>query len=286
MKGGHISHILEINLAMIFISTSGVLGRYVDLPVPVTIGFRALLAFFVLWLFCRYKRIPLHVKRADATRIGVAALLMAVHWITYFYALQWSNVAIGMLTLFTYPIFTALLEPLVLKTKFQPMHLLLCALVLVGIYFLSPTFDLSSGYTMAVIIGLFSALAYALRNLLLKGKVAHYNGSTLMVYQTGITAFLLLPFIGMADFGEVMYQWKGLLALALVTTALGHTLFLMTFRFFSMTTVSILSSVQPVYGILMGVVFLSELPDAETILGGIFILGSVVIESVRSKSQA
>jgi drug/metabolite transporter (DMT)-like permease len=285
MKRAHGIHILEINLAMLFISTSGALGRYVDLPVPVTIGFRALLAFVVLWAFCKYKQIPLLVRAADGPRIGVAGLLMATHWITYFYALQWSNVAIGMLTLFTYPIFTALLEPLVLKTRFKPIHLLLCAMVLVGIYWLSPTFDLSSEYTKAVFMGLFSALAYAFRNLLLKGKVADYHGSMLMVYQTGITAFLLLPFMALADFGQVAEQWKGLLALALVTTAIGHTLFLMTFRFFSMTTVSILSSVQPIYGILIGALFLSEIPDAKTILGGIFILGSVVIESVRSKAQ-
>lgn len=157
---------------------------------------------------------------------------------------------------------------------------------MVGIYFLSPRFDLSSNYTLAILIGLFSALAYSLRNLLLKGKVSQYNGTTLMVYQTGITAFVLLPFLAYANFGQVVDQWQGLLALALVTTAIGHTLFLNTFRFFSMTTVSILSSIQPLYGILIGAILLSEIPDAKTILGGAFILGSVVIESVRSKTRA
>jgi drug/metabolite transporter (DMT)-like permease len=286
MKGSHFTHILEINLAMIFISTSGALGRYVDLPVPVTIGFRALLAFFLLWIFCSWKRIPLQVKKVDIVRIIFSGVLMATHWVTYFYALKWSNVAIGMLTLFTYPIITALLEPLVLRTKFQTVHVLLSAFVMVGIYFLSPKFDLSSNYTLAILIGLFSALAYSLRNLLLKGKVSQYNGTTLMVYQTGITAFVLLPFLAYANFGQVVDQWQGLLALALVTTAIGHTLFLNTFRFFSMTTVSILSSIQPLYGILIGAILLSEIPDAKTILGGAFILGSVVIESVRSKTRA
>ena len=63
---------------------------------------------------------------------------MTTHWVTYFYALQWSNVAIGMLSLFTYPVITALLEPLILKTKFQKHHLILGFIVLIGVYFLAP----------------------------------------------------------------------------------------------------------------------------------------------------
>jgi len=60
---------------------------------------------------------------------------------------------------------------------------------------------------------------------------------------------------------------------------------LMTFKHFSITTVSILSSVQPIYGILIGVVFLNEIPKTTTIIGGALILSSVVIESYRSSKK-
>jgi drug/metabolite transporter (DMT)-like permease len=71
----------------------------------------------------------------------------------------------------------------------------------------------------------------------------------------------------------------------MITTAIGHTLFLMTFKHFSITTVSILSSIQPVYGILIGAIFLKEIPELTTIFGGFLILGSVVIESFRSSKK-
>lgn len=281
MKRFNFSHLLEINLAMLFIGTSGALGRYVDLPVPVTIASRGVLAFVLLYIFCKWKKISLKVSRKDAPVVILSGLLMGAHWLTYFYALKWSNVAIGMLSLFTYPVITAFLEPLLLKTKFQSMHLLLGALVIGGIYFLAPNFDIGESYTLAVGIGVFSALCYALRNLLLKSKVKQYHGSTLMVYQTGIVGLALLPFLFYFDTDLVIGQWEGLLALALLTTAIGHTLFLMTFKHFSITTVSILSSVQPVYGILIGVVFLNEIPELRTVFGGILIVASVVIESFR-----
>lgn len=286
MKNNHFQHLLEINLAMLFISTSGALGRYVQLPVPVAIGARAILAFIALFLYCKWKGFGLKIDKKDTGVILLSGLLMGTHWIAYFYALKLSNVAIGMLSIFTYPVITALLEPVLLKTKFQLVHILLAVLVLTGMYFLSPTLNFEDSYTIAIGFGVFSALAYALRNILLKKKVSKYNGSMLMTYQTAIVGVLLFPFLFTVTSEAIVAQWHVLVALAILTTAIGHTLFLMTFKHFNITTVSILSSIQPVYGIIIGAIFLSEIPRGTTIIGGILILSSVVIESIRSKKVA
>lgn len=283
MKNNHFQHLLEINLAMLFISTSGALGRYVQLSVPVAIGARAILAFIALFLYCKWKGFGLKIDKKDTGVILLSGLLMGTHWIAYFYALKLSNVAIGMLSIFTYPVITALLEPVLLKTKFQLVHILLAVLVLTGMYFLNPTLNFEDSYTIAIGFGVFSALAYALRNILLKKKVSKYNGSMLMTYQTAIVGVLLFPFLFTVTSEAIVAQWHVLVALAILTTAIGHTLFLMTFKHFNITTVSILSSIQPVYGIIIGAIFLSEIPRGTTIIGGILILSSVVIESIRSK---
>lgn len=267
---------------MLFISTSGALGRYIQLSVPVTIGARALLAFSLLLLYSRYKKMSFRIDNPDRPMVFLSGVLMGLHWITYFYALQMSNVAIGMLSMFTYPIWTAFLEPFLLKTKFQKIHVLLAILVLCGIYFLIPDFDLENSFTLAIAMGVVSAIVYALRNLLMKPKVAKYNGSLLMTYQTGIVGFLLLPALFFADMPEVLSQWEALLTLALLTTAIGHTVFLLSLKHFTVTTASILSSVQPVYGILIGMIFLSEFPSWSTVFGGALILTAVVVESVRT----
>lgn len=267
---------------MVFISTSGALGRYIDLPVPAIIAIRAILAFLALMLYCKWKNISWKVVKKDRMPILLSGILIALHWILYFYALKWSNVAIGMLALFTYPVITSFLEPLLLKTKLQKMHWFLGFLVLCGIYFLAPDFNLESEHTLAVLIGVLSAFAYALRNLILKTKVSTYNGPMLMGYQTAIAGILLLPALFITNMDTIISQWPGLVALGLLTTAVGHTLFLNCFKHFSVTTVSILSSVQPVYGILIGAVMLSEIPSWSTVFGGGLILISVVIESFRS----
>ncbi len=277
----HLLNILELNLAMLLISTSGALGRYIEMPVPVIIGFRALFAGLLLYAFCMWKGISFKTSSKDRPTIILSGILMGLHWITYFYALKLSNVAIGMLSIFTYPVITALLEPIVLKTKFQKVHLLLALLVLIGIYFLVPDLDFSNSYTKAVIFGVISALCYSLRNLIMKTKVADYHGSVLMWYQLVVVTICLSPFLVIMDSSGIKDQWLPTLTLALLTTAIGHTLFLASFKRFSITTASIISSIQPVYGIIIGIIFLGEIPAISTVLGGFLILTSVVIESVR-----
>ena len=149
--GNKASYLVQINIAMLCISTSGVLGRYVSLIPPVTIFWRSLLAGIVLLLYCVFRRIRLKVNvKKDGPSIVVGGLLLGAHWITYFYALQLSNVAIGVISMFTFPIITTLLEPLLLKTKFQSIHLLLAIMVFIGIYLLVPEFDLNNKYVQAI----------------------------------------------------------------------------------------------------------------------------------------
>ncbi len=274
--------ILEINLAMLFISTSGVLGRYIDLPPAVTIGLRAIGAVLLLGIFIQWKKLSFTLARKDMTAIILSGVLMGMHWVTYFYALQLSNVAIGMLSLFTYPVMTSFLEPIFLKTKFSKMHMLLGLLVLLGVYFLAPEFNTDNDDFLAILVGLLSALCYAVRNLLVKTKITTYNGSVVMWYQVLVIAIMLIPAYVLFDIDGFVQELPYIGVLALVTTALGHTLFLASFRCFSVTTASLMSSAQPIYGILLGMLFLNEIPNTRTIIGGALILMSVLIESRRA----
>jgi len=286
MKSEHLKHLVELNVAVLLVSTSGVLGRFISMPPPYTIWWRCLFAAIILGSYCWYKKINLKVlRKKDWVTIILSGLLFGAHWVTYFYALHLSSVAIGMLSLFTYPVITALLEPLFFKSKLNKNHVLLGLLVLVGIYFLSPEFNIENDQTKGVLFGIISAVFYAIRNILMKKKVANYHGSMLMFYQMVIITLVLWPVLFIFEANPSTYDWQALLVLALLTTSIGHTLFVMSFKNFSVSTASIMSSIQPVYGVLFGLFFLNEIPSSNTIIGGLLILTTVVIESIHSKKS-
>ena len=284
MKNTHIKNISLLLFATLCISTSGVLGKYIDMPTEIIIWFRASLAMVFLFAYSKYKRIDLKIKSSkDYKPFFISGVLMAAHWVTYFYALKLSNVALGVLSLYTFPIIIALLEPLFLKVKFNPIYILLSLIVLSGLYILTPEFNIESSQVKGILFGVFSAFCYAIRILILKQHVANYNGTMLMFYQTVIITVLLLPTLFFMDLSGLQSQFPFLLLLAFITTAVGHSLMLHSLKFFSASTASIISSLQPIFGIILAFFFLQETPLKNTYIGGSLILLTVVIESIRSK---
>jgi drug/metabolite transporter (DMT)-like permease len=284
MNNTHLKNLSGLILATLLISTSGVLGKYIAMPSEVIIWFRSAFAMIFLFGFCRYKKINLTVLTIRThVPLIISSLFMAAHWISYFYALKLSNVALGMLSLFTFPVITALLEPFFLKTKFNPIHLILGTIVLIGIYILAPEFNLESDDLKGILFGLFSAFCYSIRILILKQHVDHYHGSMLMFYQTSVITIVLFPVLFFMDVSGFQSQVPYLLLLAIITTAIGHSLMVHSLKFFSASTATIIGSIQPVFGIIIAFVVVNEIPAVNTIWGGLLIISTVFIETIRSK---
>jgi len=241
MKNNHLNHLLLLTVATVFISTSGALGKFIEMPTPVLVWWRSIIALIILYGYCRYKKISLKLRhKKDWSTFILSALFMGAHWITYFYALKLSNVALGMLSLYTYPIMTALLEPLFSKTKIDPIHILLGILVLFGIYVLAPEFNIENQYIKGILLGLLSALCYALRTLIIKQHVANYNGTMLMTYQLLILTIVLAPTLTLFDTSNITTQFPYVILLGILTTAIGHTMLLHSLKYFKVSTASII----------------------------------------------
>ena len=278
-----LKHILQLNLAVIIISTSGTLGRYIELSPFLIIFLRSFIAIWALLIFCKIKGLKLNFSnKKDLLKVLFAGVLMCAHWLTYFQSLKLSSVAIGMLSIYTYPVITTFLEPLIRKTGFNKIHLFLGILVLFGVYFLVPEFSLDNQQTIAVCFGVGSAFLYSLRNILMKQQASKYNGSVLMLYQMFVVSTLLIPVLFFFDLSVIPSQLAPVLVLGLLTTSVGHTLVVSSFKYFSATTASIISSAQPIYGILLGYFILNEIPSINTVIGGLLIATAVFTEIFRS----
>ena len=233
-------NLVQLNFAVLIISTSGTLGRYIELSVPVIIFLRAFIACSFLYIFCKWKKLSFKINAKDYKTIFFSGVLMGMHWITYFISLKLSSVAIGMLSVFTYPIITSFLEPIMLNSKFKKSNLLLGLMVLIGIYFLAPEISMKNDQFIAVGFGVFSALCYSIRNIYMKAKSSEYEGSILMVYQLIIVSALLSPVFYFYDVNGLGVSLPAIFILALLTTAIGHTLFVYSFRNFSISAASII----------------------------------------------
>jgi len=279
--------LLQLNIGLIFLSTSGVLGRYITVDSILTTLMRAGIASLILIGFCIWIKTSFQIKeQRDRILIFISGVLLGAHWVTYFFALDYSNVAIALLSLYTYAGLTAIIEPLFLRTPFSKVDIFLSMIVFVGVLIMAPSFDINNSYTQAIIFGLLSSLFYALRNIAISIPAKKYDGSLLMVYQLIAMCVIMIPFLGFYDFTGAYTQLPWIILLALLTTAIGHTMFVKSLNQLNATTASLLSCIVPVYGILWAYLILGEVPSGRTLLGGTIIMSSVVFKTLQtSKSK-
>lgn len=275
---------IELQFAIIVISTSGTLGRHIVMPTPLTIWWRAALVALMMFVIARTLGIDLRVKsRHHLILLLLSGLLLGGHWLTYFWSLDLSTVAIAMLTLYAHPAITTILEPLLLKVPFSKMDLVMGISVFIGIYILIPEMSLDNKYTLAILLGLVSAFLYSLRNISVRKLAQSYSSISLMFYQCLTIGFVMLP-VFLSDASQAaVYQWEALLILGLVTTGIGHTLFVRAFRSFSAAAATLMGSMLPVYGIIWGYFILGEVPSQKTLIGGAIILAVVLIKARKKR---
>ncbi|MGK7393343.1 MAG: DMT family transporter [Candidatus Cyclobacteriaceae bacterium M3_2C_046] len=281
-RNPQLKHFLELNLATLILGSSGILGKLINLPAPLIILSRSIIAFlFLYFFFTTNKRAFWQVFGKHTSFFIISGLFLAAHWVIYFIALKVSTVAIAFISVFTFPIITTLLEPVFFKAKLSWIDLFSSVLVLIGITLLIPELDFSNRLTLGVFLGVVSALFYALRNLLNKKYIHIYSGSLIMKNQLLVSSVILIPAMFFYTFSFSFRDVSYLLILGLVTTAVGHTLFVRSLKHFTASTASVISSLQPIYGIILAVIVLNEQLPFNVIAGGTLIITTVIFASIK-----
>lgn len=279
-----IRSVVGLNIAVLLFGGTSLFAKIILLPVPAVIFGRSVIAALAILIYVLATGGTLRLAtRRDVALQLVTGLLMAVHWVTYFQAVRVSTVAVGTISLHTYPIITVLLEPLVDRKRLRLSDVLLAVAVLAGVVILVPDFSLASATSQGVLWGIGSAMLITVRNLFVRRIIRSYPGPVIMFYHTAITAIVLLPFAAAnPGLGPIVGEWPWFLLLGTVFTALNQTLYAASLQHLSAKTVSIIATLLPLYSTTLALLLLGEVPTARTVIGGIVVVAAVMTETVRA----
>ena len=114
---------ISLYLAVLMLSGTGLFSKLISLSAAHIILFRCLIAFVSLWLaaIVMKQSLAFHRKKDIAILAGLGAL-MAFHWATYYHAVKVSTVAVGMISIYTYPVMTAIMEPFLFKERVKKVR--------------------------------------------------------------------------------------------------------------------------------------------------------------------
>ena len=258
-------------------------AKGIELPVTNLTCLRGLFAAAALLLFIKLSGRSAGVQSLQHLGMMVVlGLLLCLHWLTYFQALKISSAAVAILALHTYPIVTALIEPILFREKLRKSDIVLAVATFASVFIMMPELDLSNRTTQGILLGIVSGLFFMTRNLIIRKVIRTYSSSTLMFWQSLVIGVVLIPVLFLSR--EVEYTSQSILLLLLLGTAftaLPQTLFASGLNNLSAKTVGILASFLPVYGAIFGYLVHKETISARTAVGGSLILICVIYETAK-----
>lgn len=278
--------VLLLHVAVMLFGLAAVLGQFVQAPAVIIAGGRVVCSSVTLLALSMVTKSPLKLdSRKDYLIAGCTGVVLAVHWTTFFQAIQSSSVAVGTITFSSFPLFLTFLEPLVFREKLRLRSLASALVLLLGVGITIPDFSLENQTTLGVVWGLISALAYAVMSLSNRYLSGRYEARTICLYEQGTAALVLLP-----AWFLVPVQWTGadvagIAAMGLVCTAIAHSLYVAAQRNVKAQTAGVISGMETVYGVLFALVFLGEMPSLRELIGGGVILGTALFSSLTSAKQ-
>ena len=240
---------------------TGIIGKLLHQDALVIVWYRLLIASFGLFVFLWYTKGFLRIHWRNLLAVIGIGLVVALHWITFYYAIQISTASLGILCLSTTTVHVVWLEPLILGSPFRWKKMVLSLLVVIVVTLIAS--DLHGQILKALFIGLLSALlagVFSVSN----GKLAQTIAAPVLSFVElltgliGISIFFLATAFPLHNFSISWSDGLWLLFLGLVCTSFAFLMAINLVKKLGAYTVSLTINLEPVYTIILAAIILKE----------------------------
>ncbi len=175
------------------------------------------------------------------------------------------------------PVFTVVLSAVIFKERITAKKIICMCFAILGCALLSGVFEDASGAmgnVVGILIGLLSALFYAINNIVCKVAVQRgYHSLTVTFYSILLCPFILAPFSNFENFtefnmGSFPITQLFFLMSALITAVLPYVLFTASLPYVDAGIASILASGgEPSAAMILGIMVYAEVPSLPAVTG-------------------
>ncbi len=275
------SGILLAIVAVSLFSTSAVLARWAEPLGAYEVTFwRMLIATLTVGIIGLSKSQIPNIRRADLPKFILFGFITAIHFGAYIASLQFTSIAHSLTLVYTAPVFVALLSVLFLKESISARKWGGIVVVVAGVAVLAgfeP--EMTPRMWLGDALAIVSAIAFGFYSVAGRSQRAGYSLLTYTFFVYLSAAFWIAPF-AVTDFSPVEYGFRqiiSILLLGILPLGLGHTLYNAALRRMNATYANLIASQEVTGGILLGVLFLHEIPGASAIIGVIITLVGIIL---------
>ncbi|HSQ80162.1 MAG TPA: DMT family transporter [Casimicrobiaceae bacterium] len=274
------SALVAVHAAVALFAFAALFGKWIALPATAIVLGRTAFAALALVLALRIRGRPAGTPTFALAGNGA---ILALHWVSFFAAVQSASVAVALLGYASFPLFVLLLERHPAPRARTVERYATGALVIAGLLVIVPAFSWSDRASQGLAWGIVSGFTFAWLALRNRSLVAGDEPARIALWQNAVAAGCLLP-IAASEAGRSWPSTQDFALLAVLgvgCTALAHTLFIASMRRISAHAASVVAALEPVYGIALAAWLLGEVPGPRTLAGAALIVAAALIASRR-----
>lgn len=275
-------------LAVLGAAFAGIFGKMSRAPSMVLVLYRLLFAAAILTAPMMFrKREWRQLNPAGALLAAAAGVVLALHFCAYFESLKFTSLSSSIVLVDTEVLFVALQMLVIFREKISARGWIGILLTLAGSVIVAGG-DLGSGIDVlrgdllallgAVFISVYTVLGSYCRRTM---SASQYS---LIAYWSGAAAAaVILAVQKIPAFGYGSREYLLGLGLAVVSTLLGHSIFIWGLKYYEASFISVLKLLEPVFLSLLGLMIFFEIPPLTTVFGGAVIITGLYIYSAKKK---
>lgn len=276
---------VKLHISVLLAGFTGIFGKLISLNEALLVWYRLLFSFvlfyIILWVV---KKLPKE-KFSDILKISAVGVLLGMHFLFFFGSIKYSNVSIGVVCYSLVGFFTAIFEPIIYKRKISVRELMFSLIAVLGIGLI---FNIDPSFRTGIVLGVISSALFALYTIYNKIVEVGKSSKSMLLYELlGGTAFvtIILPVylhmnaasLALPNLSDLVY----LLILVLFCTIGLYILHIQVLKTISAFTVSLSGNLEPLYGILLAILFLGEAKELSLnfYIGMAMIILSVLLQT-------
>ena len=264
---------------------TAILGALISIDAIPLVWFRVTLATLFLYVFIFMKQITLKVPYKLLLRYLLGGVFIAIHWVTFFYAIKIATISIALATMSTGALFVTLIQWMVFRKKLIPYELLFSLLAIVGLVII---FNAETKYFIGIVVALISSFLSACFSIL-NANLIKSNSATVISFYELLFASLFIGIVLLIN-GSISLEffmlstadWFYLLLLASVCTAYAFAASNQVLKSVSPFTMMLSINLEPIYGIILAILIFKEKEIMTTnfYIGALLIFVTVVLNGV------
>jgi len=286
MLSDKVKNYIHLHILVLIAGFTAILGELITISAIPLVWFRMVMASILMFGYIKVARINLKIKFKSVLRLSFAGIIIALHWITFFGAIDASNISITLAMFSTGAFFASFIEPIIYKRKVIWYEILFGIIVILGVFIITQS---EIKYLTGIVLGISSAFFSSLFAVL-NGRFLEKHSATVISFYEFLSGVLFISiyllFFGegfSADFFNLSQSdFLYLFILASVCTAYAFIGSVYIMKTISPYTVILSYNLEPVYGIIMAILLFPEKEKMSTSFyyGAIIIIGVVILNAI------